>query len=180
MITNIARGKRSSPDCCNTGCRAKEKKIPLCCGVLGTRSRCKLRGSSIGVVHRSHTLPPLRTETIVSCNEPEINPICLLKKKVSPSHIEDGRSIWSLERANTRHTKTTTKIRHTVQRIWDPFRTGNAAGFSANTSIFLHKLFTLRSYFTPLSVTQPTPVAPRSKAWVCDRSGSGLEHLRGH
>jgi len=118
-----------------------------------------------------HTLPRLRTETIVSRNEPEINPICLLweKKKLSPSHIQDWLSIWSLERANIRHTKTETKVSHTVQRICGPLRIGNTAGFSSSSALLLHKLFAFCAYFSRLSVTQPTKVVSPSKAWECGR-----------
>jgi len=118
-----------------------------------------------------HMLPPLRTETIVSRNEPEINPICLLGgKKFSPSHIQDWLSIWSLERANILRAKRETKVSHTVQRICDPLRFGSAAGFSASTAVLLHKLFIFCAYFSRLSVTQPTPVVSPSKAWDCGRS----------
>jgi hypothetical protein len=118
-----------------------------------------------------HTLPPLRTEAIVSRNELEINPICLLGgKKISTSHFQDWLSIWSLERANFRHTKTETKVSHTVQRICNPLLIGNAAVFSASTALLLHKLFTFCAYFSRLSVIHPTPVVSPSKAWDCGLS----------
>jgi len=78
---------------------------------------------------------------------------------ISPSHIQDWLIIWSLERANIRHTKTETKISHTVQRVCDPLRIGNAAGFCVSTALLSHKLFTFCAYFSRISLTQPTPVA---------------------
>jgi len=86
---------------------------------------------------------------------------------ISPSHIQDWPSIWSLERANIRHTKTETKVSHTVECICDSLRIVNAVGFSAKTFLLLHKLFTFCAYFSHLSVIQPTPVVSPSKAWGC-------------
>jgi hypothetical protein len=120
-----------------------------------------------------HTLLPLRHATIVSRNEPEINPICL-RRKHSPSPIQVLHSIWSPEHVNTRHTKTDAKVSHTVQHICDLLWIGNGAGFSARTLFFLHKLFTFAVYFMHLSITQDMQPQMFDQWWTGRNSrGSG-------
>lgn len=105
-----------------------------------------------------HQLPPLRTENIVSRNEPEINPICLLWGGGGDLAIPHSRLTHHLVPGKCEHPthKNGDKVSHTVSNL---LRIGNAAGFSVSTAVLLHKLFTFCAYFSRISVTQPTPVA---------------------
>lgn len=107
-----------------------------------------------------HKLPRLRTETIVSRNEPEINPICLLGEKKKTLAVLRSRLAQHLVPGTCEHpaTKTETKVSHTVQRICGPLRIGNAAGLSPSSALLLHNFFAFCAYFSRLSVTQPTKV----------------------